>query len=349
LAHGKGAPQKSISSPIIVNGAGAQDIRPHLRYSFIDMDDFEIFELSERMRQTPAFARLQELDRLSNTLQIFESNYRELDHLLWFICESSVGDGLFRRENRSAWEQAMAECIRLLQNFVASVKALVDHSRRLYERLYEPFEQFPEYPEEVKRRFAENELVQFVQGLRNYCLHYRIPALGTTMKLVDIQSERFVKQVTLAKADLLNFAWNGPAKRFLERAANSIDLKEAFSQYHAQIEQFYDWFSQKIRILHASDYDTISRHYAALLSSKPERHSAELESRLKAFESGIGSAFDVLNPFMTSADASEIAALLGNTDEWVNAALEKVSKYFTVRADVSSRLHATLARHWERP
>jgi hypothetical protein len=95
------------------------------------MDGFELFQLSEQMRGTPEFARLQELDRLGNTLHIFEANYRELDRLLWFVCDSPAGDQWFRPENRFAWEQAMVEAIRLLQNFIASVSALVDHSRRL--------------------------------------------------------------------------------------------------------------------------------------------------------------------------------------------------------------------------
>src|SRR5262245_1773759 len=90
------------------------------------MDGFDLFQLSGQMRGTPEFQRLQELDRFSNTLRIFEANYRELDRLLLFICDGPAGDQLFRHENRSAWEQAMAEVIRLLQNFVAAVSALVD-------------------------------------------------------------------------------------------------------------------------------------------------------------------------------------------------------------------------------
>jgi hypothetical protein len=299
------------------------------------------------MRETPQFARLQELNRFSYTLQIFEANYRELDRLLWFVCDSPAGDQLFQRENRSAWEQAMKEVIRLLQNFVASVTALVDHSRRLYRRMYQPSDSFPEYEEEAMRRFANNEVVQFVQGLRNFCLHYRTPSIGTTMTLVDLQNEKFEKRVTLSKADLLDFDWNASAKRFIEGAPASIDLRESLDAYHSAIEDFYDWFSQRIRILHVSDYETVSDVYASLLTAKQEQHRAALESRLKAFEAGIGTPFDVLNPFMTPSDGADLAPLLRNPEEWVDAAIERVSRYFEVSSDTAPRLLAVIRRHRE--
>lgn len=310
------------------------------------MDAFELFQLSQQMRETPEFARLQELNRLANTLSIFEANYRDLDRLLWFVCDSSAGDRLFRRENRSAWEQAMAEVIHLLQNFVASVSALIDHSRRLYSRLYEVTSQFPEYQEEVKSRFANDEVVQFVQGLRNYCLHYRTPAIGTTSTVLDMQEEKFQRRVTLSKSDLLDFEWNSAAKRFLAHAPRSIDLRETINSYHAAVEEFYNWFAERTRALHASDYEMTSRFYAALLSGKSEQHLAALEDRMKACEAGIGTPFDVLNPFMTLSDSSEIGTLLQDPHKWVDAALERVSKYLPILLSTTSqRLHDIIERN----
>lgn len=311
------------------------------------MDGFKLFQLSQEMQATPEFCRLQELDRFSNTLQIFEANHQELDRLLWFICESPAGDQLFRRENRSAWELAMAEAIRLLQNFVASVSALVEHSRRLYRRMYQSSGAFPEYPEEVKKRFAKDEVVQFVQELRNYCLHYRTPSIGTTMTLVDLQNEKFEKRVTLTKADLQDFNWSATAKRFLNRSPESIDLRETLAAYHTAIKNFYNWFSERIRILHASDYQTVSKFYASLLSAKQGQHVAALESRIKAFEAGLGTPSDVLNPFMTPSDAADIALLLAKPEEWVNAAIERILKYVPAASDTAPRLHAAIKRRRE--
>jgi len=306
------------------------------------MSGFELFQLSQQMRATPEFHRLQELDRFSNTLAIFEANYRELDRLMAFICESPAGDKLFRPENHFAWEQSMHEVIRLLHNFVSAVSALVDHSRRLYRRMYKPTRLFPEYENEVKQRFVDSEIIQFVQGLRDYCLHYRTPSIGTTMTLMDIKQEKFVKAVTLSKRDLLDFDWNAAAKRFLADAPEQIDLRTCLSQYHGAIDDFYKWFSQQVRALHAADYDAVSRTYAVLLSAKKQEHEQALEERLKAFEAGLGTPYDVLNPFMTPNDASEIASHIHDPDAWIDVGLERVAKYVSVEATVAPRLHVAL-------
>jgi hypothetical protein len=310
-------------------------------------DGYELFLKSQEMRSTPEFQRFQELQRFTHTLHIFETNYRELDRLLWFVCNSPAGDKLFRAENHSAWEQMMTETIRLLQNFVAAAKALVDHSRRLYERLYEPEATFPEYQAEAKKRFANSEVIQFVHGLRNFCLHYRTPGIGTTVTMVSIDPERFEKRVTLSKKDLLNFDWTAAASRFLTDAPESIDLRKTLFEYHASIDQFYNWFAQQVRILHAADYDKVSQYYGVLLSGKREHNTERLEQRLKAFEAGIGTPFDVLSPFMTPSDMSDISMFQGDVEKWIESAIVRVSQYLSVPSDTAPRLQAVLSRQRE--
>jgi hypothetical protein len=308
----------------------------------------ELFHKLQAMRATPEFQRFQELQRFTNTLHIFEANYRELDRLLWFVCDSPAGDKLFRPENRSAWEQLMMEAIRLLQNFVAAAKALVDHSRALYRRLYEPEGTFPEYQEEAAKRFADSEVIQFVQKLRDFCLHYSTPGIGTTMTLVSIVPEKFVKQVTLSKESLMKFdGWNAAAKRFLNNAPEAIDLRQVLFQYHDAVDQFYNWFSERVRVLHVADYSTVSEYYAFLLSGKREENLEKLEQRLKMFEAGIGTPFDVLSPFMTPTDMADISAKQGDLKEWIGTAIRRVSRYLVVTPDIEIRLQAALSRQLE--
>jgi hypothetical protein len=62
------------------------------------MESLDLFHLSQEMRDSPEFRRLQQLDRFSHSLRIFEANYRELDRMLRFICESTSGERLFRKK-----------------------------------------------------------------------------------------------------------------------------------------------------------------------------------------------------------------------------------------------------------
>lgn len=285
-----------------------------------------------------------ELDRFSDSMRIFETNYRELDRLMRFVCESEPGSRLFRRENRSAWEQAMHEVVRLLQNFVASVSALVDHSRRLYSRLYESEGKFTEYPEEVRNRFGDNPLVQFVHNLRNYCLHYRTPTIGTTLTLVESQKEVFKRRITLQAADIAEFECNVAARKFLDAAGENIDIVSTLRDYYAEMERFYNWFSETSRAIHATDYAAVSGYYSELLKGRSERNYEALTERLRVFEAGVGSVFDTLSPFMTPSDASELHALVSDPAKWAVAAFEKVSIYMPITEEIRGRVLAAIAR-----
>jgi hypothetical protein len=222
------------------------------------MDSFKLFQLSNKIRATPEFARVQELEHFSNTVRIVETNYQELDRLLWLICESPAGEELFLTQNRSAWDEAMGETLRLLQNLAASVSALTEHSAYLHRHIYEASRRFTEYEEAVTARFSTNEVIQFVQGMTKYCLHHATDGLGTTMTILDMQNDKFEKQVTITRSDLLDFPWNDAAMRFIDHAPESIDLREILKDYHTSIEAFTDWFLQRTRVLNDADYQAVS-------------------------------------------------------------------------------------------
>lgn len=63
-----------------------------------------------------------------------------------------------------------------LTNYLATAKMLVDHSRNMM-KAYEGSDFAAEY-ERHKNELAGREDVQLVQGLRNYVLHQRSPAIG---------------------------------------------------------------------------------------------------------------------------------------------------------------------------
>lgn len=222
------------------------------------MDGFNLFQLSEHLRTTPEFARVLELNHFSDTVRIVEINYQELERLLGVICDTPAGDELFLTENRSAWREVMAETLRLLQNLAASVSALIDHSAYLHRHMYEPSRRFPEYKEAVSARFSTDEVIQFVHGMTNYCLHHATGGIGTTMTVLDMQTEKFEKKVTLTTAELLDFTWNDAAMRFIDNAPQLIDLRQTLKDYYRSIGAFCDWFSERIRVLNAADYQAVS-------------------------------------------------------------------------------------------
>jgi hypothetical protein len=109
------------------------------------MGDFEIFQLQQRLRPMPEYKRIQELDGLSLSLSIFEQNYLEMKSLLNRMTLHEAAMQLTRKENRALFEGSIYELCRLLHNFVAASMSLVDHTRRLFRRLYKTQRVFVEY------------------------------------------------------------------------------------------------------------------------------------------------------------------------------------------------------------
>ena len=124
--------------------------------------------------------------------------------------------------------------------------------------MYHKSRQFREYEETVTTKVSEDEVIQFVQGIANYSVHHANAGIGTTMTVMDMQNDKFEKQVTLATADLLDFAWNDAAMRFIDHTPQSIDLRQTLTDYHKSIEAFSNWFSQRTRVLSAADYQAVS-------------------------------------------------------------------------------------------
>jgi hypothetical protein len=107
---------------------------------------------------------------------------------------------------------------------------LVDQSRVLYEAMYKLDGTIPTYDDEIKDRFKDNPLHQFIQSLRNMTVHYRLPVVVyAQQREFAIGSSGVSYQVYFRKDDLLKYdKWNALARAFLEGSvcvAKLIDVK----------------------------------------------------------------------------------------------------------------------------
>ncbi len=145
-----------------------------------------------------------------------------------------------------------AEFVRRLYNFVAAAFALVDHARRLYEKHYASTGVFDDYRSEVDARFKNNPLHRFIQGLRNYCLHYEVPESWYEFENFhgkEPKSSFFLPCDLLEQWD----GWSVPAKIFIEKARPKINVREVIKQYGNTVNTFYEWFYSRISEIYASD------------------------------------------------------------------------------------------------
>jgi hypothetical protein len=125
--------------------------------------------------------------------------------------EPSVALQIWSLANRPLFNQFLDEVDRLLHNYLAGAGSLRDHTRRVWKK-YLPM---TDYEAKTQATFAESGECLFVQGLRNYSLHTRLPVAEGHMSWK--KDEEMSTTVRLRRADLLGWSkWKPPARAYLE-------------------------------------------------------------------------------------------------------------------------------------
>jgi hypothetical protein len=172
-------------------------------------------------------------------------------------------------------QQALREIARLLRNLVASAKALVHYTRGLIRRDYKDTDFLPRYQSEVDRRFPMNPTVQFVEGLRDYCLHYRLPPIAATFR-ITVDDEVPSQRVVLDKAELQRWnGWSPTAKVFIGASPCQIGIKEVCLQYFSDVSSFFHRMRAELLQIHATELRWLKQamgRYASLEQAMLRRY-----------------------------------------------------------------------------
>lgn len=154
------------------------------------------------------------------------------------------------------------EILRHFQNFVTSSMALVHASRSWAKEFRVRFPDFcAEYDARVAAEFSGSVNHLFVQDLRNYLSHYRLPlsaSQGTfTLRLSLKDGEQNNKidwAIVLDLEGLRHWSgWRAKSKAYLAACSDDINLLTIVEPYHQRVLAFYDWFYQNLEELHAAD------------------------------------------------------------------------------------------------
>ena len=305
-------------------------------------DEKHPMTIQDELLAMPEWKRIARIQHFSTSLRLFHANKKEVTKLLDLMTVDPRGDALGNVSNRARLDAAMEEVLRLLHNFVAAAKSLVDHSRTLYRDLYEKTGLFPDYTTEAKSRFEEESLVQFVNGLRQFAQHYRLPALSY---VTNFHVERGLqKKLVLQKANLVEFSgWNAPAKKYLDAAPAQIDIREVVDAYEVAVGAFYKWMEGRLKEIHAADMAAVTAKEKERTAALAKEIPALMEGVLQIFEShGIGQLHDVFAVALSPAEQFELEAIRSDTPQWVDEALRRVEARFGA---LPGKLVERLRRH----
>jgi len=150
-------------------------------------------------------------------------------------------------------DSLIAETKRLLHNFLASAKSLVDHTRVIVNRLYADHEFRNEYQSKLDQDLAKNPVQKFVQNLRNYTQHYTLPILALQITFSEDLNFNIKMDVEILKQ------WDGwgTSRAYLEAIGDNFCIVTLANEYFVLIQGFYSWLIQRQQELHQADFENL--------------------------------------------------------------------------------------------
>jgi hypothetical protein len=188
---------------------------------------------------------------LRRMLDVHDRNARELGGLLDAVASSDeIAVEMFQNTRPpDVREEIEARIDQRLHNYVASSGALVDHTRRMLAK-YEGTALSDEY-EIRKEEIARTGPARFMKDLRNYTLHRELPFLGNIVSLATDEGDRWVAEIRLSAALLLEWdGWSRPARSLIEASDGAITLRHVVREHVDLIRSLYQWLWTQYRGLH---------------------------------------------------------------------------------------------------
>lgn len=286
--------------------------------------------------------------RLGFSFAVLQRNHIELTLAIRYLTSRKVAHEMIGVDDRWHRQEGMGEVLSLLHNYVASAKSLVEHSRRIHGKAYQPKELREECGRQIQARFVSDPLIQFVHDLRNMALHYRLPTLRMT---TSIQSGEMAVRLQLVRADLEEWKeWTAHSKVFLGNAAEKIDLLETVDGYHSRVTAYYRWFraeQDKAHGIWPALRERLTTH--GVVSPENEiveeirRRVADLTERSEKSLTFTDLHLALL-PALTIWDSRRLMLCEYDAASWLAHALAAIAERFAFPEEISKDLRALITR-----
>lgn len=217
-----------------------------------------LIALSEEVRNSNAIRYEGRIETLSVNFYVFDRNYKELRKFLEAVKKQENMLNLWDLRNRHKLDIAISEILRLLHNFLASAKSLIDQTRVVIRDWYRETDFINEYKAQINSRFVNNSLSGFIEDLRNFSLHYSLPITHAVLsvQITDPktgQGEANFSFKLIKSALLIWKGWTEKGKTFLSASNDEIDIEVLSEEYHKQILDFHSWLVQRLQEIHKDD------------------------------------------------------------------------------------------------
>ncbi|ELD3372202.1 hypothetical protein RKK48_003470 [Vibrio cholerae] len=266
--------------------------------------------------------RIDLLEHFDYSLALFEANYHELISIIDFMCNERVGVELFSITNRWKLHECQVHLGFKLHNYVCAAKSLIDHSRVLYSRLYKKNEiNFDGYEDQVKIRFVDNSLSKFIEFLRSYSQHEKLPTISSSFSFDSQSDEGFVFKVLLVGDELMKSSQiKSQAKAYI-RENEELDIRKVLSDYHNQVREFYEWVKARQNEIHKDDLAAINEFN---LRNRVESLTKFIDSFV--YEGMRGTVQERFYEVLTPEEFKALDKYKNDNKEWLENALQVIKE-----------------------
>ena len=232
---------------------------PTLRRKTIISHHARVAELDRLVRECDANRIIPIVSPLSTTYRVFSDNADSLVTSLEDLQNQTIK--LWQDNRQAEVDEAHIEIIRLLHNFLAAAKTLVDHTRVVVQTLYNSTHPFRvEYDERKDLQFKYSELSHFVHDLRNYALHRRIPVTNATLTVAPAR-DRLISTVCLSVDSLRQWdGWSKTTKLYLQNLRDKLPLLYVMEPYKELVSEFNSWMVNRIKEIHAKEFREVDKY-----------------------------------------------------------------------------------------
>src|SRR5215213_8758755 len=195
---------------------------------------------------------------------VFRKNYEELVRLQKEFDQPLIFRELALQTDRGKviTPDTIIEFTRLLHNFLASAKMLVEVTRRWVRQQFADSEFLGKYQEEISDRFVNNVQAQFLEDLRNFTLHRTLPLSIPELRFQQMDEHTLKSSlgIVLLKGYLLEWKnWSELARIQIDMAfEGEVDIMLICRQYYENVTKFNQWLFWQVRELLGPQIDQIN-------------------------------------------------------------------------------------------
>ena len=192
-------------------------------------------------------------EMLRTSFQIFSVNFSELRNFINTMNNPEVILKTMGIENQDKFDYVGLFLQQKFSNYLNSALMLIDHSRNFIKGYDINCTLKKNYNKKVSVEFVENGLHRFIQDMRVYMFHYKLPIATSTVKFTK---ENITHTISLSKSSLLGWDnWKNESKEWLEKQEKDIVMINFTAEYFNKVQSFYDWFFFEIESYHKEDFD----------------------------------------------------------------------------------------------